>query len=86
MTSADVNMINDALNDGSKPEDLVTGPSALFMEPPTTSGMDTARRLLSERFDAPTESGRQAAIDFAQLQLISDRDDAPTKRPWWKLW
>lgn len=35
MTSADVSAVNSALNNGSKPEDLVTGPAVLFIETPT---------------------------------------------------
>jgi len=53
--SADVSAINSALNAGSKPGNLVTGPSALFMEPPTEAGIETARRLLSERVAAPAK-------------------------------
>lgn len=71
--SADVNAVNSALNNGSKPEDLVTGPSTLFMEAPTPAGLDRARRLLSERTSAASPS---SGSDMRE----------PTKKPWWRLW
>jgi hypothetical protein len=52
LMSADVNAVNNALNAGSKPEDLVIGPAAFFMEAPTPAGMDKARRLLTSRVSA----------------------------------
>ena len=48
MTSADVHAINDALNAGSDPKDLVTGPTCLFIDAPTDEGMEKARRTLME--------------------------------------
>jgi hypothetical protein len=33
VASADVQAVNNALNNGSNPADLITGPSALFLEP-----------------------------------------------------
>lgn len=49
--SADVAAINNALNGGSKPEDLVTGPAVLFTEPPTEAGMLEAQWLLNSRLN-----------------------------------
>jgi hypothetical protein len=45
--SADVAVVNDALRAGSKPENLVTGPAALFLEAATPAGIDKARQILS---------------------------------------
>jgi hypothetical protein len=53
--SADVMAVNGALKAGSKAENLATGPSALFMEPPTPGGIENARRLLSEEVAAKTK-------------------------------
>jgi len=55
LMSADVSAVNSALHAGSKPEDLVTGPSALFLEPPTPAGVERAQQLLSERVSAPSK-------------------------------
>jgi len=52
LMSSVLRAVNDALNAGSKPEDLVTGPAALFMEPATPQGMKRAARMLSERVGA----------------------------------
>lgn len=46
LTSADVQSVNAALNAGSDPKNLVTGPSALFVEPPTDAGLAAARAEL----------------------------------------
>jgi hypothetical protein len=48
LTSADVHSVNDALNAGSNPKDLVTGPTCLFIEAPTDDGMEKARQTLTE--------------------------------------
>jgi hypothetical protein len=75
LMSADVRTVNQALNSGSKPEDLVTGPSALFMEPPTPAGMEKVRRLLRERLSAVSRrSGSEAG------------QSASGKKPWWWFW
>ena len=62
LMSADVTVVNNALNAGSKPEDLVTGPAALFMEAPTSEGIAKARQLLRQRASAaagkPSGPGR----------------------------
>ena len=64
LMSADVNSVNSALNAGSKPENLVMGPAAFFMESPTTAGMDKARRLLSERASGGRKAGSSGAREF----------------------
>ena len=47
--SADVHAVSNALNAGSKAENLVMTPAAFFMEAPTPAGMEKARQLLSQR-------------------------------------
>ena len=74
LMSADVSAVNNALNAGSKPEDLVTGPAAFFMEAPTSVGMDKARQLLSKRASAGQREGTRSALS------------AIDKKPWWKFW
>ena len=72
--SADVSAVNSALNAGSRPEDLVTGPPALFMELPTQAGIDKARQLLAKQA-APGKAGGAGATGAA-----------PDKKPWWRFW
>jgi hypothetical protein len=50
--SADVNAVNNALNRGSKPEDLATAPPCLFTEAPTEAGMENARKAIAEHLAA----------------------------------
>jgi hypothetical protein len=50
--SADVSTVNNALNKGSKPENLAMGPAAFFMEAPTQAGIGRARQLLADRVSA----------------------------------
>jgi hypothetical protein len=47
--SALVNSLNAALKAGSKPEDLIMAPEALFLEAPTPAGLERASKLLAER-------------------------------------
>lgn len=74
LMSADVSAVNSALNAGSRPEDLVMGPAAFFMEAPTAAGMDRARRILSERASAGKRSGSGRS------------PPAAGKKPWWRFW
>lgn len=48
LMAAEVHAVNELLNKGSKPENLATVAPALFMEPPTPSGIDRARQHLSQ--------------------------------------
>jgi len=50
LMSSDVAAVNDALNSGSDPADLVGAPAALFLEPPTDSGLAHAQDELSRHF------------------------------------
>ena len=47
--SAEVNAINAALKKGSKPENLVLGPPAIFLEDPTAEGLERAREEIRRR-------------------------------------
>lgn len=73
LMSADVSTINSALHAGSKPEHLVMGPAAFFMEAATPAGMAKARQVLSERSSAGKWGGQAATRDAG-------------KKPWWRFW
>jgi hypothetical protein len=74
LMSADVNAVNNALHGGSKPENLVMGPAAFFMEAPTPAGMNKARQLLSQRASASKRSSSGSTRQAAD------------KKPWWRFW
>ena len=76
LTSADVNAVNNALNAGSKPENLVTGPAALFMEPPTPEGMEKAKEIILSRAKSP---------ELRPPEIIKEPENAE-KKQWWKFW
>ncbi|MBN1429958.1 MAG: hypothetical protein JXB07_16430 [Anaerolineae bacterium] len=48
LCSAEVHAVNDALNAGSNPQDLSTGPTCMFVEAPTDEGMEKARHTIME--------------------------------------
>ena len=48
LMAAEVYVVNDLLNKGSQPENLVTTPPALFMEAPTPAGMEKVRQHLTQ--------------------------------------
>jgi hypothetical protein len=73
LMSADFSTVNSALQAGSKPENLVMGPAAFFMEAATPAGMAKARQVLSERVSACTRGGQMSARDA-------------DKKPWWRFW
>ncbi len=76
LTNADVKAVNSALNAGSKPENLVTGPAALFIESPTPEGMEKAQQLILERAKSP---------DMPPPEIIKMPEPA-VRKPWWKFW
>ncbi len=55
LMSADLNAVNSALKAGSKPENLVTGPPAIFIEPPTSEGMEKAHKAINDRLTSPAK-------------------------------
>jgi len=46
LSSADVHAVNELLNRGSQPSDLVTSPACLFTEMPTEAGRASAERFM----------------------------------------
>ena len=48
LSSAEVHSVNQALNSGSNPADLVLAPVAIFDQPPTDTGMDRAHQHLAK--------------------------------------
>lgn len=55
LASADVQAVNNALNAGSRPEELVMAPVCNFLEAPTAAGMQKVQHLLRQRLAALTE-------------------------------
>lgn len=47
LMSADVHAVNNALNSGSNPKDLITAPGFLFLESPTEAGWANAQRIMA---------------------------------------
>lgn len=77
LASADVISVNKALNAGSKPENLVSAPAALFMEPPTPEGMDKAKQIILGILKSPEK------IPSAKLEVAKPE---PQSKPWWMFW
>jgi hypothetical protein len=75
LMSADVNAVNSALKAGSKPENLVMAPAALFLEAATPEGIDKARQFLAGRTTSPSEAGSSER-----------RELRPANKPWWRFW
>ena len=74
LMSADVSTVNSALHAGSKPENLVMGPAAFFMEAATPAGLAKAQQLLSERVSA----GKRGSSSVGR--------PAADNKPWWRFW
>jgi len=74
LMSADVHAVNEALNKGSKPSDLVATPAFLFLEAPTTAGMANARRVIDQHIAAGPGPAAPATPK-----------PVPAK-PWWRFW
>ena len=55
LMAAEVHAVNDLLNQGSKPENLVTSAPVLFMEPPTPAALQRVRQQLSRGVVRPTK-------------------------------
>jgi hypothetical protein len=53
LMAAEVHAVNELLNKGSKPENLVTSSPVLFMKAATPAGIDRARRHLSKQVAVP---------------------------------
>ncbi|HEY2784503.1 MAG TPA: hypothetical protein VGJ05_05955 [Fimbriiglobus sp.] len=75
LMSADVNAVNSALHAGSKPENLVMGPSALFMEVTTPSGIEKAQQYLSKHVASSTKASHSESVT-----------ETSATKPWWRFW
>ena len=49
LTSAELNAVNQALNRGSEPQNLVTAPASIFLDPPTEAGFKKAQSLMTQK-------------------------------------
>jgi hypothetical protein len=76
LMSSELNVVNEALRAGSKPENLVMAPVAFFMEPATQEGMVKAQMLQNQR----------AASAASTIKLSGASGAAPAKKPWWRFW
>jgi hypothetical protein len=75
LMSADVNAVNTALNAGSKPDNLVMSPVALFLEAATPAGIENARKVLSER-----------AKSSGKARSSASQKASAANKPWWRFW
>jgi len=78
LMSAELNVVNEALRAGSKPENLVIAPVAFFMEPATQEGMVKAQMLQNQR--------AASTIKVSGPGGSAARESAPAKKPWWRFW
>ena len=60
LTSADVHAVNNALNAGSKPENLVTAPAFVFLAAPTPAGLQKAQGVIAEHMAALRDAPQDA--------------------------
>jgi Family of unknown function (DUF6348) len=74
LMSADVHAVNNALHHGSKPEDLVTAPAALFLAAPTAAGMENARQVIAQHLAKVPKPSASA------------RAKPASAKPWWRFW
>lgn len=51
LMAADVHAINELLNRGSKPENLITSPAFVFLEAPTEAGLQNAQREIAKQME-----------------------------------
>jgi hypothetical protein len=65
--------VNQALQAGSDPKDLVLGPVALFLEPPNRWGFEAAQEHIARM--ARTAAGVPPEVEVPQ-----------SVRRWWKFW
>jgi hypothetical protein len=71
--SADVQVVNDALNAGASPKDLVLFPPCLFIEPPTSEGAQKAQKYISLK------------MSYRHLKKVSTESKPIKNKPWWKF-
>ncbi len=79
LMSADMHAVNNALHAGSKPENLVTGPAAVFLEAATETGIEKAQQTIHRHMESLVGQPR---TDTAN-QAAKSRERT---RPWWRFW
>jgi hypothetical protein len=85
--SADVNAVNKALNAGSKAENLVTSPAALFFEAATPAGMEKAGKLLAQMAAAADKEDKPRKSEAARpAKPTRPPKPASPAKPWWRFW
>jgi hypothetical protein len=94
--SADVDAVNKALNAGSKAENLVTSPAALFFEAATPAGQEKARKLIAQMAAAADKEDRAKRSEAARparptrpaepARPASPAKPATPAKPWWRFW
>lgn len=87
--SADVNAVNKALDAGSKAENIVTSPAALFFEAATPAGMEKARKVIAQATAAAEKEERRKrseAARAAEPKRPAEPVNPVKPKPWWRLW
>jgi hypothetical protein len=89
LMSSETLAVNDALNAGSRPEDLVLAPAARFVEQPTPAGMENVRRFLAGRIQRAVDdeaAKKNDAVEASQEKREPRIKLTRTARPWWRFW
>lgn len=73
--SAEVNAVNNALNNDSKPEELVLFPPIFFTEEPTDYGYEQVQHYLNNLTATPPQSPENI-----------EEEPVECRKPWWKFW
>jgi hypothetical protein len=68
VTSSEIDAVNNALQGGSKPEDLVMSPVLLFMEVPEQGGIEAGQQKLSAKITPAPDTAAETT----------------TKKSWWQ--
>lgn len=76
MTSADMQTVNNALNAGSKPENLVLGPAGVFLANPTSAGLLNAQKVISQHMASSQKP------DATQ----KEKPEAQARTSGWQFW
>ncbi len=71
--SADVKVVNDGLNAGASPENLVLFPPCLFIEIPTSEGLQKAQKYISLK------------MSYKHSKKVSTESKLIKNKPWWKF-
>jgi hypothetical protein len=85
--SSDFHAVNQALNTGSQPENLVSAPLMLFLEAPTEVGITKARRFMKELLSRGNPNASDAPQSQASGQPYNQplqRTGAAEKRSWFQ--